>query len=201
MPNPPPPEPSADILARARAGEDDACEWIFRNYRPPFLKMAWYHFTPNSADVEDATIEALEDVFKGLPRVRDHARFSTWAYRVAWNRMLANKRRMRKDRRLVSLDERSDVPGETMDDERARREREQERQTEEAIEKEQELMAFMELSTFIQQLPETDGYAMCLVDLMGFSIEDAARILCASNAAVRQRLSRGRRKISELRGR
>lgn len=74
----------ADLLARAQAGEPDACDAIMRACRNDVARIAQRHLGPSS-ELEDVVQEALFQVHRSLPRFKGQSRFSTWLYRLVAN--------------------------------------------------------------------------------------------------------------------
>ncbi len=78
------------LIARTKAGENDAFGILFDRYRERIARMIGrYGFQP--ADVEDITQRVFLKAFQGLPSFRGESRFYTWLYRIASNAALSHK--------------------------------------------------------------------------------------------------------------
>ena len=87
---------SAELLARARAGEADAFCQLAEAGETRLFRQAgvWCH---NPATAEDLVVETLAEAWKSLPRFNQTCRFSTWLYIILLHRWqkLARKSRSR----------------------------------------------------------------------------------------------------------
>ena len=84
----------------ARRGDAGAPEQLVQATWQSTYTLA-YRLTGNEQDALDVTQEAYLRAFRGLPRFRGEARFSTWLYRVTANcasNLMASKRRSSHDR-------------------------------------------------------------------------------------------------------
>ena len=103
---------SDDLVERARAGDHDAYTALVMAHFERTLRMA-RALTGNDADARDATQDAFVAVWRGLPNLRDSARFEPWLHQVVRNRcrdLLRRRRRVRE----IALD---DHDGESEDQE------------------------------------------------------------------------------------
>ena len=85
--------PSLEILVQqAKEGDKDALEELVRRIQDRIYGLALrmlYH----PADAEDATQEILIKIITRLDRFRGESTFKTWAYRIASNHLLTTKKR------------------------------------------------------------------------------------------------------------
>jgi RNA polymerase sigma-70 factor (TIGR02960 family) len=94
-----------ELIARARAGDDDA----FRELTEPFLRelqVHCYRMLGSFQDAEDALQDSLLAAWRGLESFQGRASLRTWLYKIATNRCL-NTRRSVARRRAHEWD----VPG------------------------------------------------------------------------------------------
>jgi RNA polymerase sigma-70 factor (ECF subfamily) len=79
-------EPSgqADLVARARAGEQEAFEELVRATYAEAYTLA-KRLTGNEEDARDVVQESYLRAYRGLKRFRGDAQFSTWLYRITAN--------------------------------------------------------------------------------------------------------------------
>ncbi len=98
-----------EIIARVRAGDTAAFAGLVRRHQDRVYGMA-LRTTGKPEDAEDLAQDVFLSVFRGLAGFKGDARFTTWLYRIAWNRCADWLRRNRKPgRRTVPLEEADDV--------------------------------------------------------------------------------------------
>jgi RNA polymerase sigma-70 factor (ECF subfamily) len=98
-----------DIIARVRAGDTGAFAELVRRHQDRVFGMA-LRTTGKPEDAEDLAQDVFLAVFRGLAGFKGDAQFTTWLYRVAWNRCADWLRRNRKPgRRTVPLEDAGDV--------------------------------------------------------------------------------------------
>jgi RNA polymerase sigma-70 factor, ECF subfamily len=85
---------SADLVARARRGEEAAFEELFESHKRRVYSLC-LRMTRNSADAEDLTQQAFLQVFRKIANFRGESKFSTWLHRLAVNEVLMHLRRQR----------------------------------------------------------------------------------------------------------
>ena len=193
---------SADLLARARAGDGDAFGELVEPYRHE-LQVHCYRFLGSAQDAEDAVQETLLAAWRGLEGFEGRASVRTWLYRVATSRCLHTLRSARRrppvsgpDVVLVEptrmgevawLEPYPDVLLADLPDEApgplARYE------AREAIS-----LAFI---TALQLLPPQQRAVLILRDVLGFRTREAAEILQASEPSVASALKRARAALAQ----
>ena len=82
---------TADLIARARAGDGDAFRELTEPYRRE-LQVHCYRMLGSFQDAEDALQDALLDAWQGLAGFEGRASIRTWLYRIATNRCLKTLR-------------------------------------------------------------------------------------------------------------
>ena len=84
----------ARALALARNGDRAAFGLLVERYQRPMAALITRVIAPCSADdVDDMLQELFVRAWKGLPRFRGDAQFSTWLYRIAVNTALKHRTR------------------------------------------------------------------------------------------------------------
>lgn len=72
------------LVADAKCGDDQAFEGLVRATYADTYTLA-YRLTGNDDDACDVVQEAYLRAYRGLPRFREEARFTTWMYRITAN--------------------------------------------------------------------------------------------------------------------
>lgn len=92
------------IVARAKAGDEDAYQLIFSRYGRPVI--GFINNLVGSRDLaEDLTQETFVRAFKSIRGLNDNLKLSTWIFGIARNVVRESIRRSIKDRNRISLDE------------------------------------------------------------------------------------------------
>lgn len=95
-----------ELIERAKAGDVASFERLVYRHDRQVLSIA-ASYVDCADDAKDVYQETIWRVYKGLPKFRGEAAFSTWLFRVATNVCLTHVKK-KKRRRAVSLDERRD---------------------------------------------------------------------------------------------
>jgi RNA polymerase sigma-70 factor (ECF subfamily) len=92
-----------DLVARLRAGDEDAYEEFFRAHSGALMAVA-RRFLGDTDDAADATQDAFVSAFKAMGSFEGTSRLGTWLHRITVNACLM-KLRSRKRSRHVPLDD------------------------------------------------------------------------------------------------
>ena len=91
---------TADLTARARAGDQEAFRKLVEPYRHE-LQVHCYRILGSAQDAEDALQETLLAAWRGLAGFEERASVRTWLYRIATSRCLNT---LRATSRRVTMD-------------------------------------------------------------------------------------------------
>jgi RNA polymerase sigma-70 factor (TIGR02960 family) len=190
----------ADLLSRARAGDDDA----FRELTDPHrgeLQLHCYRMLGSLQDAEDALQDTLLTAWRGLAGFEGRASLRTWLYRIATNRCL-NVRRSASRRpaqewnvpnveppeptRLGEVDWLEPYPDVLLDEGAINAPLGPEARYEQT---ESISLAFV---TALQVLPPRQLAVLILRDVLGFHANDIADMLDSSVDSVNSALKRAR---------
>ena len=92
-----------ELARRAAGGDEDAFAQLVGLHEKKVYGLA-LRMCGNPEDAADAAQEAFLAAWKGLPRFRGEAGFSTWLYRLTSNAAIDHLRRVKRQRGEVSLD-------------------------------------------------------------------------------------------------
>ncbi|GAA3165492.1 RNA polymerase sigma factor SigM [Planomonospora alba] len=166
----------ADLLTRHIAGDPHAFSEIVKRHRDRMWAVA-LRTLGDPDEAADAVQDAFVSAYRKAESFRGEAAVTTWLHRIVVNACLDRMRRKAvrpvADDELVEAAER-DTP---VPDQTAERE------------------VSMEVSSALKLLPADQRAALVLVDMMGYSVEDAARVLQVPSGTVKSRCARGRAKL------
>ncbi len=97
------PNAETELVARLKAGDQDAYEDLFHTHSIALLAVARRYFG-DTDDAADAVQDAFVSAFKAMGRFEGTSLLGTWLHRIAVNACLM-KLRGRRRSRLVPLDE------------------------------------------------------------------------------------------------
>jgi len=106
----------AEIMLRAKAGDESAFAYLVQKYRRPMVSFM-YRMSHNTAAAEDLAQEVFLRVYRSRTSYEASAKFTTWLYRIATNLAVNHARDTRHERpeNMASLDEPDEETGTTMD--------------------------------------------------------------------------------------
>jgi RNA polymerase sigma-70 factor (ECF subfamily) len=171
----------ADLLAAHVAGDPEAFGELFRRHRDRLWAVA-VRTTRDREDAADALQEAMLSAVRHAAGYRGDAAVTTWLHRIVVNACLDRLRR------------RSAHPAEPLpEDDHALAEAEHYRPDE--TERRQ---TRLDVLAALDQLNPDQRAALVLVDMQGYSVEDAARMLDCATGTVKSRCARGRARLAPL---
>jgi len=190
---------TADLLTRARAGDQEAFRQLVEPYRH-HLQLHCYRILGSVHDAEDALQETLLSAWQGLGGFEERASVRTWLYRVATNCCLKALRSRRRSQLVGSPPSMPDLPEPTrlggvlwlepypdllldqlMDTAPGPEARFEAR---EAVS-----LAFV---TALQLLPPRQRAVLILRDVLGFHAREVAQVLDSTEESVTSALKRAR---------
>ena len=162
------------LLAAHLDGDRDAFATLVRTHQDRLWAVA-VRTLGDRDEAADALQDALLSAYRAAASYRGDARVTTWLHRVVVNACLDRARR-RAARPTVPLPDRYDVPatGDRLGD----------RET------------AMELEAALAGLPPEQRAAIVLVDVQGYGVDEAARVLGCPPGTVKSRCFRGRARLA-----
>ncbi|MFI6500042.1 RNA polymerase sigma factor SigM [Nonomuraea typhae] len=183
--NSPPETPSsagrsdAELLTAHINGDPHAFSEIVKRHRDRMWAVA-LRTLGDPDEAADAVQDAFVSAYRKAATFRGEAAVTTWLHRIVVNACLDRMRRKSvrpvADDELIEAAER-DTP---MPDQTLERE------------------VSMEVSAALKLLPADQRAALVLVDMMGYSVEDAAQVLEVPSGTVKSRCARGRAKLAPI---
>lgn len=167
----------AELLAAHVAGDPHAFAVIVQRHRDRLWAVA-LRTTADPEDAADALQDALISAFRRADQFRGDSAVTTWLHRIVVNACLDRLRR-RSVRPVHSLPE-QDEPGAPVDQRDLISQREDQ----------------LEIAQALAQLPQDQREAILLVDVEGWSVEEAAQLLRCPTGTVKSRCARGRAKLA-----
>ena len=177
----------AELLAAHCAGDPDAFTEIVRRHRDRLWAVA-LRTTGNREEASDALQDALISAYRRADSFRGDSAVTTWLHRIVVNASLDRLRR-RSVRTWGPLPDEAagESPATLIDDSRLADPRA-------AVESSETVR---EVRDALDTLPPDQRAAIVLVDLEGWSVEEAARALDCPIGTVKSRCFRGRAKLAE----
>lgn len=166
-----------ELVARLRAGDEDAYETLFRTHAGAMLAVARRYFG-DTDDAADAVQDAFVSAFRAMGTFEGTSRLGTWLHRITVNACLMTLR-SRKRRPNVSLEGRP-IP--------ARAEESEVHRTETGH----------RVRTAVSRLPEEYRTVVQLRDFDGLDTAATAARLGTNEAVVKTRLHRARHALKAL---
>jgi RNA polymerase sigma-70 factor (TIGR02960 family) len=196
---------TADLLARARAGDSDAFRELTEPHRRE-LQVHCYRMLGSFQDAEDALQDTLLAAWRGLAAFEGRSSLRTWLYRIATNRSL-NARRSTSRRAAKEWDVPDVQPPEpTRLGEVVWLEPYPDDQLEGAVDAplgpevryEQTESISLAFVTALQLLPPRQLAVLILRDVLGFHADDVADMLDSTVDSVNSALKRARAALQAL---
>ena len=97
---------SADLVARASSGDQEAFRLIFERYSRPVISFV-YDLVGDRDLAEELTQETFVRAFRGLGSLRQETKLSTWLFGITKNVARESLRTRARDSRHVDLDDKS----------------------------------------------------------------------------------------------
>ncbi|MCX4787969.1 MULTISPECIES: RNA polymerase sigma factor SigM [unclassified Streptomyces] len=173
----------SDLLARHVAGEPDAFGELVRRHRDRLWAVA-LRTLGDREEAADAVQDALVSAFRAAHTFRGQSAVTTWLHRITVNACLDRVRKAATRKtspvddterfdQLLEPHESAEAPAERRDLHR-------------------------ELLAALATLPAEQRAALVLVDMQGYPVAEAARVLDVPTGTVKSRCARGRARLAPL---
>lgn len=174
--------PDKELLSRHAEGDPHAFAELVHRHRDRMWAVA-LRTLGDQEEAADALQDAFLSAFRAAGRFRGDAAVTTWLHRIVVNACLDRLRR-KSIRPVVSMadDAAFDAIAPKRPDPAMARE------------------TALDVTAALQHLPFEQRAALILVDMMGYSVEDAAQILEVPAGTIKSRCARGRARLAPLLG-
>jgi RNA polymerase sigma-70 factor (ECF subfamily) len=169
------PRDDAELLRAHTTGDPDAFTELVRRHRDRLWAVA-LRTIGDREEAADALQDALLSAYRAADRFRGDSAVTTWLHRIVVNSCLDRLRR-RQARPTVPLPEVDRIVAPAVDRDTA-----------------------LVVHAALAQLPADQRAALVLVDLEGYPVADAARVLGIAEGTVKSRCYRGRARLAVLLG-
>ena len=186
-----PPDEEGALVERARHGDQNAFDLLLEPWRKPLFGYI-YRMVTLRQDAEDLLQDVLVRVLENIREYRGEARFKSWVFGIATHVCLDHLRKRKRWRvEAQSLGEQET----TADPDKIERLAGLMHQPEFRYEI-REHITFC-FSCISRTLPPEEQAALMLKEVLGFTSEEAAKILSVSEPVFRHRLAAARAKMTE----
>ena len=186
MPGADPPPSDAELLRRHVAGDSEAFGELFRRHRDRLWAVA-LRTVGDPEEAGDALQDAMISAFRRAGDFRGDSAVTTWLHRIVVNACLDRLRRKAARPAVSAGDEQAFEALVAQDSDPART-----------------TDTRLDIHAALQILPPQQRAALLVVDMLGFSVADAAIILDTSQGTVKSRCARARARllphVAHLRG-
>jgi RNA polymerase sigma-70 factor (ECF subfamily) len=177
------------LLNQAQSGDPDAFSSLVSGHLQTLYRLV-LRITRNHEDAEDSVQDAILKAYVNLPQFQRRARFSTWIGRIAINEALMRLRKHKVMKRVPL-----EVVFQAKEPNDRSPELEQHRDDPETLYARQEVRELMmEAAGSLQPMYQAVYY---LAQVRGCTIQETAKELELSIAAVKARLHRARKQLRE----
>ncbi|WP_214107020.1 RNA polymerase sigma factor SigM [Acrocarpospora catenulata] len=171
--------PDADLIARHLDGDPQAFSELVRRHRDRMWAVA-LRTLGDPDEAADAVQDAFVSAYRKAASFRGDAAVTTWLHRIVVNACLDRMRRksvrpVADDELLEAAERDAQLPDQTAERE-----------------------VSLEVTAALKLLPADQRAALVLVDMMGYSVEDAAAVLEVPAGTVKSRCARGRAKLAPI---
>jgi RNA polymerase sigma-70 factor (ECF subfamily) len=179
----------ADIMLRAKAGDQSAFDYLVQKYRRPMISFM-YRMARNAAAAEDLAQEVFLRVYRSRASYEASAKFTTWLYRIATNLAVNHARDTRHERPevQVSLDEPDEESGTTLELPDGSLTAEQ------ALVRRERMLA---IRSKVEALPEQQRLAVVMHKYQQMDYKEIATVLKKSESATKSLLFRAYETLRE----
>ncbi len=162
------------LVLRCNTGDRKALELLVRRWNKKFISFS-YKLVRDLSIAQDVVQESWISIIKGIGGLKEPGKFSTWAYRIVYNKSMDWLRRNKKD-----LDLNHDLPQDVPEEGDLRNEREQ------------------AVRHSLKELPEREKIILSLFYLEGHRVKEISGILGIPEGTVKSRIFYAREHLKKI---
>jgi RNA polymerase sigma-70 factor (ECF subfamily) len=166
----------ADLVGRARAGDQVAFTQLFEQYHAPILNYL-HRMVGDRAQAEDLTQDTFLKAYNALPGTRPDLAFKPWLYRIATNTAISQLRRRKIVQWIPFMPGHDHAGGEAVERTVTRRQ---------------------DIQQTLEKLPSHYAAVLLLRHYQGLSLAETAQALGVTENAAKLRLFRARKAFAEV---
>ncbi len=166
----------ADLVGRARAGDQVAFARLFEHYHAPILNYL-HRMVGDRALAEDLTQDSFLKAFNALPGTRPDLAFKPWLYRIATNTAISQLRRRKIVQWIPFLAGHDHAGDDSIERSVGRRQ---------------------DIQQALEKLPKHYAAVLLLRHYQGLSLAETAATLDITENAAKLRLFRARKAFAEV---
>jgi RNA polymerase sigma-70 factor, ECF subfamily len=167
----------AELLRRHVAGDSEAFGELFRRHRDRLWAVA-LRTACDPEEAADALQDAMVSAFRRAADFRGESAVTTWLHRIVVNASLDRMRRRAARPALPVADEQAFEALAAQGSDAARA-----------------TDTKLDIDAALRVLPPEQRTALVLVDMLGYSVNDAAAIMNTSTGTIKSRCARGRARL------
>jgi RNA polymerase sigma-70 factor (ECF subfamily) len=168
-------------IDRVKGGDKQAFAWIVDTYRNMVYTLCLRMLT-NEADAEETAQDVFVRAYHSIQGFQEKSKFSTWLYRITYNRCISV---IRKKVKVIDLVD--EIPDDKISHENVSG---------------LDLLSAGERKRYLQEaleaLPETDAIVVTLFYYEELSLDEIAEVTGLTNNNVRIKLHRSRKKMHQV---
>jgi RNA polymerase sigma-70 factor, ECF subfamily len=187
-------EPDAELLARLRAGDEQAFVTLVRRHHAAMLSLA-AGYVPSMAVAEEVVQDTWLGVLRGIAGFEGRSSVRTWLFRILVNRARTAGAR---ERRSVAIGDAEPAVDRSRFDSTGHWAVPPERWVEEADDRLDAAKLAGRLRSAINELPDRQREVVTLRDVEGLSSEEVCSVLEISEGNQRVLLHRGRSRLRQM---
>jgi RNA polymerase sigma-70 factor (ECF subfamily) len=166
----------ADLVGRARTGDQVAFTQLFEQYHAPILNYL-HRMVGDRAQAEDLTQDTFLKAYNALPGTRPDLAFKPWLYRIATNTAISQLRRRKIVQWIPFMPGHDHAAGEAVERTVTRRQ---------------------DIQQTLEKLPTHYAAVLLLRHYQGLSLAETAQALGVTENAAKLRLFRARKAFAEV---
>lgn len=166
----------ADLVGRARAGDQVAFTHLFEQYHAPILNYL-HRMVGDRAQAEDLTQDTFLKAYNALPGTRPDLAFKPWLYRIATNTAISQLRRRKIVQWIPFMPGHDHAGGDAVEKSVTRRQ---------------------DIQQTLAKLPSHYAAVLLLRHYQGLSLAETAQTLGVTENAAKLRLFRARKAFAEV---